>query len=70
MKGNRKRWLRPTLFILGGALTGLAYYYLVGCSSGSCAITSDPINSMVYMGLVGWLLSSPCGKGCEGGCSL
>ena len=70
MKENRKRWLRPTLFILGGALTGLAYYYLVGCSSGSCAITSDPINSMVYMGLVGWLLSSPCGKECEGGCSL
>ena len=26
-----KKWIRPTLFTLGGALAGLAYYYFIGC---------------------------------------
>ena len=64
MKKRMKKWMRPALFILGGALVGLGYYYLVGCSSGSCAITSNPINSMVYMGLMGWLLSGMLSGGC------
>ena len=38
MKERLKRWLRPALFTLGGALAGLGYYYLVGCSTGACAI--------------------------------
>ena len=42
MKERLKRWLRPALFTLGGALAGLGYYYLVGCSTGSCAIASNP----------------------------
>ena len=70
MKVSLKNWLIPLLFTLGGALVGLAYYYFVGCATGSCAITSNPINSMVYMGLMGWLLSGVFGGGCAGGCSL
>lgn len=58
MKERMKKWLRPALFTLGGALVGLGYYVLVGCSTGSCAITSSPLRSMVYMGLIGWLLSN------------
>lgn len=58
MREIMKKWLRPALFILGGALVGLVYYALVGCSTGTCAITSSPLRSMVYMGLVGWLLSA------------
>lgn len=58
MREIMKKWLRPALFILGGALVGLAYYALVGCSTGTCAITSNPLRSMAYMGLVGWLLSA------------
>ena len=57
MKERMKKWLRPALFTLGGALVGLGYYSLVGCATGTCAITSSPLNSMVYMGLIGWLLS-------------
>ena len=57
MKKYIKKYLRPTLFVLGGALVGLGYYAVVGCSSGSCAIASNPVNSMAYMGLVGGLLS-------------
>ena len=72
MKKTTKQlpWLRPLLFTGGGALVGLAYYWLVGCSTGTCAITSSPVNSMLYMGLIGWLLSGIFGKGCNGGCSI
>lgn len=70
MKASMKHWLRPALFILGGGLVGLAYYYLAGCSTGTCVITSSPFSSMVYMGLIGWLLSGAfgsccCGESCE-----
>ena len=44
------------------------YYYLVGCSTGACAITSNPFSSMLYMGVVGWLLSGAFGAGCRGSC--
>lgn len=57
MKKRWKHWLRPALFSLGGALAGLAYYRFVGCASGTCVITSHPVVSMAYMGLIGWLLS-------------
>ena len=68
MKGRMKKWLRPALFTLGGALSGLAYYSAVGCSTGSCVITSSPLTSMAYMGLVGWLLSGALGPCCGGSC--
>jgi hypothetical protein len=68
MKERLKRCLRPALFTLGGALAGLGYYYLVGCSTGACAITSNPFSSMLYMGVVGWLLSGAFGAGCRGSC--
>lgn len=68
MKERMKKWLRPALFTLGGTLVGLGYYYLMGCSTGSCAITSNPFNSMVYMGLIGWLLSGSLGSCCGGSC--
>lgn len=67
MKDRMKKWLRPALFILGGGLVGLGYYYLVGCSTGSCVITSSPLTSMAYMALVGWLLSGVFGSSCCGG---
>lgn len=66
MKERLKKWLRPALFTLGGAGAGLAYYYLVGCSSGGCVITSDPFVSMAYMALLGWLLSGVGGCCCRG----
>lgn len=68
MKNIVKR-LRPALFIIGGALAGLAFYHFIGCPTGSCAITSNPISSMLYMGLIGWLLSGVFGKEC-GKCNM
>ena len=70
MKRNMKKGLRPGLFTLGGALAGLGYSFFVGCASGSCPITSSPIRSMVYMGVIGWLLSGVFGKERESGCNM
>ena len=41
--------------ILMGALGGYLYFYFVGCDSGTCAITSKPINSTLYGALMGGL---------------
>ena len=70
MKEKRKLRIFPVLFALGGALVGLGYYSLVGCADGSCSITSHPVNTMLYMGLMGWLLSGMFEKRCEEGCSM
>ncbi len=39
-----------------GAAAGFAYYYFVGCTSGTCPITSNPFISTAYGALVGLLL--------------
>jgi phage shock protein E len=38
-----------------GAIGGYLYYYFIGCASGSCAITSNPINSTLYGAMMGGL---------------
>lgn len=48
-----------TIFgIVMGALGGYLYYHFIGCSSGTCAITSRPLNSTLYGALMGGLLLS------------
>ncbi len=32
------------------------YYIKIGCNTGTCPITSDPTNSMLYGALMGFLL--------------
>jgi len=39
-----------------GALAGYLYYHFIGCVSGTCAITSKPLNSTIYGALMGGLL--------------
>jgi hypothetical protein len=39
-----------------GAIGGYLYYYYVGCVSGTCAITSRPVNSTLYGAMMGGLL--------------
>ncbi|MEN8192298.1 MAG: DUF6132 family protein [Bacteroidota bacterium] len=48
--------------ILIGAGLGFAYYYYIGCYSGTCAITSNPYISIVYGGLIGYLFTFPSKK--------
>ena len=41
-----------------GALAGYLYWKYVGCLSGSCAITSNPLNSTLYGSAMGGLFLS------------
>lgn len=39
-----------------GAILGISYYAFIGCSSGTCMITSNPFISTGYGALMGYLL--------------
>ena len=51
-----KHWMIWGIGIVIGAAVGYLYWYYVGCMSGSCAITSSPVNSTLYGGVLGALL--------------
>ena len=55
-----KKWLAKNKFsLIGsilGAISGFLYWNFVGCSGGSCAITSSPVNSTIYGALMGFLI--------------
>lgn len=42
--------------IILGALGGYLYYHFIGCASGTCMITSKPLNSTLYGAMMGALL--------------
>jgi predicted alpha/beta-fold hydrolase len=55
-----KKWFKNNkLYVIGasvGALAGYIYWQQAGCASGTCIITSKPINSTIYGTLMGLLL--------------
>lgn len=52
---------KPFLGILIGGLAGFLFYYFVGCRTGSCAITSNPYNSVIAGSILGlFVTNSPC----------
>ena len=57
-----KNWIiKNKLYFIGaliGAITGFLYWKYVGCLTGTCAITSNPIRSTVYGALLGALFFS------------
>jgi hypothetical protein len=47
------------LYFIGaavGAVAGYLYWQQVGCSSGTCMITSKPLNSTLYGAFMGYLV--------------
>ena len=53
--------VKHKLILIGaviGAIGGYAYYYFVGCASGTCAISSKPLNNSLYGSFMGGLLFS------------
>ena len=40
-----------------GGVAGFAYYKLVGCSTGTCPLTSNPWMSTVYGSVMGCLVA-------------
>lgn len=53
---NKKALILKAVGIIVGLPAGYAYYHFVGCNSGTCAITSNSLNSNLYGGLMGGLL--------------
>lgn len=41
-----------------GALSGFLYWKFVSCNTGTCAITSNPLNSTLYGSVMGGLVFS------------
>jgi Family of unknown function (DUF6132) len=52
-----KKYQRNLIGIIIGAIAGWLYWHFVGCSSGTCAITSKPMNSSLYGALMGYLIA-------------
>lgn len=49
-------WTKRLLPAMIGATAGYAYYYYVGCMSGTCPVTSNPWISTAYGALLGFLM--------------
>jgi len=51
------KYYKYLLTIPMGSLLGYSYYYFIGCSSGSCGITSDPLSSTLFGMVFGYLMT-------------
>jgi Family of unknown function (DUF6132) len=58
MKNYFKNNLLVVAGVTIGGIAGFLYWKYVGCVSGTCAITSKPVNSSLYGALMGGLLFS------------
>lgn len=58
-----KFWKSIVAVFIGG-LGGFLYYHFIGCTSGQCAITSNPYMSIIFGGAMGlFVTNSPCSRG-------
>ena len=57
-----KKWMIKNKIILAGAVlgafAGYGYYHFIGCSNGTCLISSKPVNSTVYFAMMGAIFFS------------
>lgn len=55
-----KKWIQSNkLYFIGGLLGGLAgflYWNYIGCITGTCGITSNPIRSTLYFAFFGTIV--------------
>lgn len=62
-----KNWiLKNKLALTGavaGAIGGYIYYAQIGCATGTCAITGNPVNSTIYFSVMGALAFSALKSG-------
>lgn len=67
-----KKGVKTLIFAGVGALVGLIYYNVVGCSNGSCAITSNVYRTVGYFAVMGLWISFIANGGCccSGSCDI
>lgn len=53
-----KKYWPVLLGIAVGAVAGYLYWRYVGCTTGSCPITSSPVNSSLWGAVMGGLLGN------------
>lgn len=58
MKPVTKKIIFYALGAIAGAAAGYLYAVNVGCKTGTCLITSSPVNSSIYFGVMGILVIS------------
>lgn len=57
-----KTYIKILIGLAVGAIAGYGYYYFIGCHSGNCPISSNPLISTGYGALIGLILSIPIKK--------
>jgi hypothetical protein len=60
-KKTQAMFLKYALIMLAGGAAGYAYYRLVGCRSGACAITANPYLSILYGAVMGAFVAGMAG---------
>ncbi|MEI6393634.1 MAG: DUF6132 family protein [Verrucomicrobiota bacterium] len=50
--------LRIVIGVVVGGVVGFAFYKFVGCSSGTCPLTSNPFSSTICGSIAGALFAS------------
>ena len=55
---TKKAIIITLIGVLIGAILGYLYYRYVGCITGTCVITSKPLNATLYGALTGGLLTN------------
>jgi hypothetical protein len=57
MKARGAMILRIMIGIVAGGVVGFGWYKLVGCSTGTCPLSSNPVISTIYGAIVGALVA-------------
>ena len=56
---SRRGWISllwPLSGVIIGAIGGYIYYIKIGCQSGTCPITSNPVFSILWGAILGFLI--------------
>ncbi|WP_317897881.1 hypothetical protein [Aurantibacillus circumpalustris] len=56
IRGFMKKYKKQLIGIFLGGVVGYLYYFFIGCSNGTCIISSNPLVSVPYGSLLGFLL--------------
>jgi hypothetical protein len=52
---------KSAIAVLIGGILGYLYYHFIGCTSGTCSITANPVSSVIFGGVFGlFIVNRPC----------